>query len=181
MMQIQADFLGIPILRPSMTETTSLGAAIVGKKECKLYYHETLVLPMCVQLNIGIISYFSAGMAKGVDAWRAEGTIDLTMDRFLPRLTDSQRDIRYERWKFAQKNAFKWTDTQTVSPSFASSLPYNYNLTNHERLLRASVTPAIFLWTSFLLWKVSHSFNSDQQITYYLSVISLLISQHLLI
>ena len=31
LMQIQADFLGIPILRPSMTETTSLGAAIVGK------------------------------------------------------------------------------------------------------------------------------------------------------
>ena len=31
MMQIQADVLGIPVLRPSMTETTSLGAAIVGK------------------------------------------------------------------------------------------------------------------------------------------------------
>ena len=30
MMQIQADVLGIPVLRPSMTETTSLGAAIVG-------------------------------------------------------------------------------------------------------------------------------------------------------
>ena len=38
MMQIQADFLGIPVLRPSMTETTSLGAAIVGKKEIVFYY-----------------------------------------------------------------------------------------------------------------------------------------------
>jgi hypothetical protein len=101
-------------------------------------------------------------MAKGVDIWKAEGTIDLTMDRFLPRLTDSQRDIRYERWKVAQQNSFNWTDTQTVSPSFASSVPYyNYNLTNHERFLRASVSPAIFLWSSFLLWKVSHSFSSD--------------------
>ena len=33
MMQVQADFLGIPVLRPSMPETTALGAAIVGKKE----------------------------------------------------------------------------------------------------------------------------------------------------
>ena len=32
MMQVQADVLGIPVLRPSMTETTSLGAAIVGKQ-----------------------------------------------------------------------------------------------------------------------------------------------------
>ena len=32
MMQLQADVLGIPVLRPSMTETTSLGAAIVGKQ-----------------------------------------------------------------------------------------------------------------------------------------------------
>ena len=101
-------------------------------------------------------------MAKGIDTWKAEGTIDLTMDRFLPRLTDTQRDIRYERWKFAQQNPFNWTDTQTASTSFASSVPYyNYNLTNHERFLRASVSPAIFFWTSFLLWKVSHSFASD--------------------
>jgi glycerol kinase len=30
LMQIQADLLGIPVLRPSMLETTALGAAIVG-------------------------------------------------------------------------------------------------------------------------------------------------------
>lgn len=31
LMQMQADLLGIPVLRPSMLETTALGAAIVGK------------------------------------------------------------------------------------------------------------------------------------------------------
>ena len=36
MMQVQADVLGIPVLRPSMTETTSLGAAIVGKQSSSI-------------------------------------------------------------------------------------------------------------------------------------------------
>ena len=31
LMQIQSDHLGIPVLRPSMLETTALGAAIIGK------------------------------------------------------------------------------------------------------------------------------------------------------
>ena len=57
-------------------------------------------------------------MAKGIDTWKTEGTVDLTMDRFLPRLTDSQRDIRYERWKSAQHNSFNWTDTQIENTKF---------------------------------------------------------------
>ena len=31
LMQIQSDHLGIPVLRPSILETTALGAAIIGK------------------------------------------------------------------------------------------------------------------------------------------------------
>ncbi len=31
LMQMQADLLGIPVLRPSILETTALGAAIVGE------------------------------------------------------------------------------------------------------------------------------------------------------
>merc|ERR1712228_647513 len=131
-MQIQADFLGIPVLRPSMTETTSLGAAIL------------------------------AGMAKGIDTWKTEGTVDLTMDKFLPRLTDDQRDIRYERWKCAQNKAYARTDSRDANPWYIQPVPhYNYNLTNHERFLRASVSPAIFFWTSFLLWKFSYTFSGD--------------------
>ena len=45
MMQIQADTLGIPVLRPSMTETTSLGAAIVGKM-----LNNKLLIKVCIVL-----------------------------------------------------------------------------------------------------------------------------------
>ena len=101
-------------------------------------------------------------MAKGVAAWNAKGSMDLTMDRFLPRLTDDQRDIRYESWKNAQKKSFDWADAQDQKQSTASAKSqHNYSLTNHERLLRASVCPAIFFWTSFLLWKFSYSFSVD--------------------
>ena len=111
--------------------------------------------------------YFSlllAGMAKGVDAWKAEGTIDLTMDRFLPRLTDNQRDIRYELWKNALNKSFNWVDKREdlKSPSVPPMPNNTYNLTNHERWLRASLSPAIFFWTSFVLWKISYSFSSDR-------------------
>ena len=49
-------------------------------------------------------------MAKGINAWKTEGTVDLTMDRFLPRLTDGERDVRYERWQNIQKSSFDLAD-----------------------------------------------------------------------
>ena len=103
-------------------------------------------------------------MAKGVDVWKAQGTVDLTMDRFLPKLTDNQRNVRYELWKSALRNSFDWVETadssNVVSPPVITD--NTYRLTNHERRLRASVSPAIFFWTSFLIWKISHSFCSDR-------------------
>ena len=102
----------------------------------------------------------AAGMAKGIDAWKTESTVDLTMDRFLPRLTDNERNVRYERWQNIQKSSFDWTDKQTRNNE--SSQFGNHALTNHERILRASVSPAIFFWTSFILWKIAHSFPGDQ-------------------
>ena len=56
MMQIQADTLGIPVLRPSMTETTSLGAAIVGKMlNNQLFIKECIVEKELLEL-IHVIS-----------------------------------------------------------------------------------------------------------------------------
>ena len=55
-MQIQADTLGIPVLRPSMTETTSLGAAIVGKMlNNQLFIKECIVEKELLEL-IHVIS-----------------------------------------------------------------------------------------------------------------------------
>ena len=105
----------------------------------------------------------AAGMAKGIDAWKTESTVDLTMDRFLPRLTDGERDVRYERWQNIQKSSFDLADKSKKTNKSSKYLYYgSQTLTNHERFLRASVSPAIFFWTSFLLWKVAHSFSGDQ-------------------
>ena len=55
-----------------------------------------------------ILNYsIAAGMAKGIDAWKTESTVDLTMDRFLPRLTDNERNLRYERWQNIQKSSLR--------------------------------------------------------------------------
>ena len=99
-------------------------------------------------------------MAKGINAWKTDGGVDLTMDRFLPRLTDEERDVRYERWKNIQNNSFNWIDKWEKNNELGQ-FTHNHNrqLTNHERFLRASVSPAIFFWTSFLVWKIAYSFS----------------------
>ena len=101
-------------------------------------------------------------MAKGINAWKTEGTVDLTMDRFLPRLTDGERDKRYERWQNIQKSSFDWTDkSDRINETSKFRYYGSHTLTNHERFIRASVSPAIFFWTSFILWKVAHTFSGD--------------------
>jgi len=51
LMQIQADHLGIPVLRPSMLETTALGAAIVdatvalNERRIPKMLHKQVVMP----------------------------------------------------------------------------------------------------------------------------------------
>ena len=79
LMQLQADALGVPVVRPDTTETTALGAA------------------------------YLAGLAAGVwrdrddlrARWR-EGR------RFEPQLTESERESRYGRWQVAVERARGW-------------------------------------------------------------------------
>jgi glycerol kinase len=76
LMQFQADLLGIPVVRPAVTETTALGAA------------------------------YLAGLASGVyrstdelaGLWRAER-------RFMPTLPPSRAAERMERWEHAVRQA----------------------------------------------------------------------------
>lgn len=79
LMQIQADILGISVVRPSMTETTALGAAV------------------------------AAGAAKGIELWdinsKKEGC-EVTI--FKPQLEDSERKERYAKWKMAVQRCMKW-------------------------------------------------------------------------
>jgi glycerol kinase len=81
LMQFQADQLGVPVVRPEVTETTALGAA------------------------------YAAGLAigywDGLDDLRrnwAEGA------RWMPDMPDDERERLYAQWKKAVTRTFDWTD-----------------------------------------------------------------------
>ncbi|KAK4872391.1 hypothetical protein RN001_014420 [Aquatica leii] len=80
LMQIQADYCGIPVVRPLMTETTALGAAI------------------------------AAGYASGVEVWDLENIQSVSSDVFTPAITENQRDMKYARWKMAIARSLDWAD-----------------------------------------------------------------------
>ncbi|XP_058966856.2 glycerol kinase 3-like isoform X2 [Pocillopora verrucosa] len=80
LMQLQADILGISVVRPTMPETTALGAAM------------------------------AAGMAKGVEVWtvQAEDKSQINTDIFEPAVDIHARDHHYARWKKAVQRTMKW-------------------------------------------------------------------------
>ncbi|ENN79747.1 glycerol kinase isoform X2 [Dendroctonus ponderosae] len=105
LMQMQADYCGIPVVRPTMLETTALGAAI------------------------------AAGTAKGVEVWDASKIKATPNDLFVPSISANVRDMKYTRWKMAIKRSLGWAveDDSKIpqkSPSEAirSSLPGSWFL-----------------------------------------------------
>jgi glycerol kinase len=79
LMQIQADLLGVPVVRPKITETTALGAA------------------------------YLAGLAVGLWQDRDEVAAQWQEDRrFEPTLTEADRETRHERWREAVERAKGW-------------------------------------------------------------------------
>jgi len=76
LMQIQADLLGIPVVRPAVIETTALGAAYLAG------------------LHIGVYS----GLDELSQQWRAERT-------FYPTLPVDQAQERMDRWERAVRQA----------------------------------------------------------------------------
>ncbi len=81
LMQFQADVLGVPVVRPVVTETTALGAA------------------------------YAAGLAVGVwgepDDLREHWAEDR---RWLPQMPQAERDERFRYWKKAVERTFDWLD-----------------------------------------------------------------------
>jgi glycerol kinase len=75
-LQLQADLLGIPVVRPTLTETTALGAAYLAS------------------LTVGV---FESG--EGIAARRHSG------QRFEPALPSEERDARYAGWRRAVAQA----------------------------------------------------------------------------
>ncbi|XP_045132251.1 glycerol kinase-like [Portunus trituberculatus] len=78
LMQLQADIAGVPVARPSMTETTSLGAAM------------------------------AAGSAEGIEVWDLTKLTPLTNDDFTPSIMPEEREMRYEKWCMAVQRCMDW-------------------------------------------------------------------------
>ncbi|WP_326535669.1 glycerol kinase GlpK [Pseudorhodoferax sp.] len=76
LMQFQADLLGIPVLRPAVTETTALGAAYLA----------------------GLATGVFAGRDELASLWRVER-------RFLPTLSRAQAAERMQAWEHAVRQA----------------------------------------------------------------------------
>ncbi len=78
LMQFQSDILGIPVLRPMILETTSLGAAFVAGLT---------------------IDAWNMNDLKGL--WKEDR-------RFEPKMKDEDREKLYKRWKDAVSRALGW-------------------------------------------------------------------------
>ena len=76
LMQFQADLLGIPVVRPAITETTALGAAYLAGLSCGVF----------------------AGPDELQALWKAER-------RFTPTLSRERAGERMQRWEHAVRQA----------------------------------------------------------------------------
>ncbi|KAM6945821.1 glycerol kinase 3-like [Aplochiton taeniatus] len=103
LMQLQADILCIPVVRPSMPETTALGVAM------------------------------AAGSAEGVSVWslEPEDLSEITSEKFDPQINTEESEFRYARWKKAVQKAMNWETTEPVingngESSLFSSAPLGF-------------------------------------------------------
>ena len=81
LMQFQADILGVPVVRPQITETTALGAAYLA----------------------GLAVGFWKDQAEIAEQWTAD-------QRFEPAMTDSQRNSLVSGWQKALERARAWVE-----------------------------------------------------------------------
>ncbi|XP_033935043.1 glycerol kinase isoform X1 [Pseudochaenichthys georgianus] len=103
LMQLQADILCIPVVKPSMPETTALGAAM------------------------------AAGSAEGVSVWslKPEDLSEVTSEKFEPQINPEESEFRYARWKKAVQKSMNWETTEPVGngngeASIFSSVPLGF-------------------------------------------------------
>jgi glycerol kinase len=78
-MQMQADILGLPVVRPVVTETTALGAAYLA----------------------GLAVGFWSGLDQIASLWAVER-------RFEPALSDDERHTRLSQWRRAVERSRHW-------------------------------------------------------------------------
>jgi len=81
LMQFQADLLGVPVIRPKVAETTSLGAA------------------------------YAAGLATGFWSTVDELRVNWIKDKeWTPKMEESKREALHNHWKRAVTRSFDWVE-----------------------------------------------------------------------
>ncbi|MBL8448085.1 MAG: glycerol kinase GlpK, partial [Zoogloeaceae bacterium] len=85
LMQYQADVLGVPVVRPRVTETTALGAATLA----------------------GLALGFWSGPEELAERWQEER-------RFEPRMGTDERQATLDRWRRGVERARGWADGESV-------------------------------------------------------------------
>jgi glycerol kinase len=81
LMQFQSDILGVPVIRPKVSETTALGAA------------------------------YAAGLAVGFWSGRKELRQNWAIDKtWHPAMDSALRETYYRQWKKAVDRTFYWAD-----------------------------------------------------------------------
>ncbi|KAK7086368.1 hypothetical protein SK128_004638 [Halocaridina rubra] len=78
LLQLQADLAGVPVVRPSMTETTALGVAM------------------------------AAGAAEGISVWELSRLRPVSTDGFKPTILPDERERRYKKWCKAIDRCMDW-------------------------------------------------------------------------
>jgi glycerol kinase len=79
LMQIQADLLGVPVIRPRNVETTAVGAAFLAGLGCGLWPDQPSL----------------------IDLWAVERV-------FEPRISDAERESRYATWQLGVDRSRNW-------------------------------------------------------------------------
>ncbi|XP_077392459.1 glycerol kinase-like isoform X1 [Festucalex cinctus] len=84
LMQLQADILGVSVVKPSMSETTALGAAM------------------------------AAGAAEGVKVWSLSPSDlpHITAEKYQPQINSDESEFRFARWKKAVQRSMNWETTE---------------------------------------------------------------------
>lgn len=83
LMQMQADILGVPVVRPVVAETTSLGAAYAA----------------------GLAVGFWNSLEDTIENWQED-------KRWEPQWNDEQREEGYGQWKKAVERTLDWVDVE---------------------------------------------------------------------
>jgi glycerol kinase len=81
LMQFQADILGVPVIRPKITETTAVGAASAAA--------------------------LATGFVSGIDELKNNWMMDQTWQ---PRMTEEERNQGIKGWKKAVERTLNWID-----------------------------------------------------------------------